>query len=150
MKILHFVGGDLKSGSSKAVLILSKNLKKNKINSKIYNKNSKTKILYEKIFKRINLQPQNTTISLGLFGTDFFKNKDYKEADIIHLHWINKSLININDIVKIDKPIVWTIRDMWPFTGVCHYSYDCERYVNSCGKCPQLKSKKKTIYLIIF
>ena len=141
MRVLHFVGGDLKSGSSRAVITLSNNLNKKKIKSRIYNKNSEIKIFFENIFKRINFQKQDTTISLGVFGNNFFKNEDYKKADIIHLHWINKSLINIKDILKINKPIVWTIRDMWPFTGVCHYTYDCVKYIKGCGKCPQLNSK---------
>ena len=144
MKIIHFVGGDLHSGSSKAVITLSRNLNKLKnINSKIYNKKSNSKIFFEKVFKRSNFKKQNTTISLGIFGNNFLYDKNYINADIVHLHWINKSLININDILKINKPIVWTVRDMWPFTGVCHYTYDCEKYIKECGKCPQLNSNVK-------
>jgi glycosyltransferase involved in cell wall biosynthesis len=30
---------------------------------------------------------------------------------------------------------------MWPFTGGCHYSGECTRYVNRCGCCPQLRSR---------
>jgi len=44
---------------------------------------------------------------------------------------------------KIDKPIVWTMRDMWPLTGGCHYAMDCEQYRTGCGKCPQLGSQSK-------
>jgi glycosyltransferase involved in cell wall biosynthesis len=42
---------------------------------------------------------------------------------------------------KINKPIVWTMRDMWPLTGGCHYAMDCEQYRTGCGKCPQLGSQ---------
>lgn len=41
------------------------------------------------------------------------------------------------------KSIVWTLHDMNPFTGGCHYSADCERYQSGCGACPQLGSTKK-------
>lgn len=45
------------------------------------------------------------------------------QADIIHLHWIN-NLLSIEDIGRINKPIVWTLHDMWPFSGSEHYHHD--------------------------
>jgi glycosyltransferase involved in cell wall biosynthesis len=44
---------------------------------------------------------------------------------------------------KLKKPVVWTLRDMWPFTGGCHQSMDCDRYTNDCGSCPQLGSTRE-------
>lgn len=64
------------------------------------------------------------------------------EPDIINLHWICKGFLQIETLPKLQKPIVWTLHDMWPFTGGCHYSEDCERYTQSCGSCPQLHSSK--------
>jgi glycosyltransferase involved in cell wall biosynthesis len=43
----------------------------------------------------------------------------------------------------MDKPIVWTLHDSWPFCGVCHYFADCNRYESECGDCPLLHSSKK-------
>jgi glycosyltransferase involved in cell wall biosynthesis len=63
--------------------------------------------------------------------------------DVIHLHWITNSYISIEAIAKFSKPIVWTLHDMWPFTGGCHYSEGCTRYIDHCGACPILKSKKE-------
>lgn len=83
----------------------------------------------------------NLLFSTGMSGFDIRKFREYRLADIIHLHWINNGMINIKVLKKIDRPIVWTMRDMWPFTGGCHYSLDCKRYETGCGKCPQLKSK---------
>ncbi len=60
--------------------------------------------------------------------------------DIVHLHWINLGMINIYDLAKIKKPIVWSLHDMWPFTGGCHYDGGCEKYKNECGACPVLLS----------
>ncbi|MEM9809467.1 MAG: glycosyltransferase family 4 protein [Cyanobacteria bacterium P01_D01_bin.56] len=62
--------------------------------------------------------------------------------DVINLHWINNGYVQIEEIVKLGKPIVWTLHDMWPFTGGCHYNQDCDRYIQSCGSCPQLGSSK--------
>jgi glycosyltransferase involved in cell wall biosynthesis len=60
--------------------------------------------------------------------------------DVINIHWINGGYIQIETIGKFKKPIVWTLHDMWAFTGGCHYTQDCDRYKKSCGSCPQLSS----------
>ena len=60
-------------------------------------------------------------------------------ADIVHAHWIGDNYLPIQQFSKINAPIVWTLHDMWGFTGGCHYSADCTRYTQHCGNCPQLK-----------
>jgi len=60
--------------------------------------------------------------------------------DVINLHWINFGYLQIETLAKFKKPIIWTLHDMWAFTGGCHYNGDCMNYVNSCGACPQLHS----------
>ena len=62
---------------------------------------------------------------------------------ILHLHWINFGFLSIKTIGKFKAPIVWTMHDMWPFTGGCHYDSDCGRYRSFCGKCPILGSNKE-------
>ena len=59
-------------------------------------------------------------------------------ADIVHLHWVGDNFLPIAELAKIEAPIVWTLRDMWPFTGGCHYAGDCDKYRGGCGNCPQL------------
>jgi len=59
-------------------------------------------------------------------------------SDIVHLHWICGGMLRIEDLKQINKPIVWTLHDMWAFTGGCHYSDDCNRFQQGCGNCPQL------------
>ena len=44
----------------------------------------------------------------------------------------------ISEVAKINAPIVWTLHDMWAFTGGCHTAYDCLNYQRGCGNCPQL------------
>jgi glycosyltransferase involved in cell wall biosynthesis len=63
--------------------------------------------------------------------------------DIVHLHWINGGMIKIEDLAKIDKPIVWSLHDMWAFTGGCHYDEECGRYKEKCVKCKVLGSEKE-------
>ena len=60
--------------------------------------------------------------------------------DIVHFHWINGGMINIKDIFKINAPIVWSLHDMWPFTGGCHYDENCGLYKENCGECKVLGS----------
>jgi glycosyltransferase involved in cell wall biosynthesis len=66
-------------------------------------------------------------------------------SDIINLHWVCNGYLQIESIAKfakLNQPLVWTLHDMWAFTGGCHYSKDCERYTDACGACPQLQSSK--------
>lgn len=76
-------------------------------------------------------------------GYDFTRHPLYRRADILHLHWINAGFVSIERLARVDKPIVWTMRDMWPFTGGCHYALGCEKYRAGCGACPQLGSSAK-------
>jgi len=62
--------------------------------------------------------------------------------DLINLHWICAGGVRIETIPQLRTPIVWTLHDMWPFTGGCHQSLYCRRYHEKCGTCPQLHSGK--------
>ena len=64
------------------------------------------------------------------------------DPDIVHLFWITAGFIKIESLAKLNKRVVWTLHDMWPFTGGCHYDNYCNRYTKSCGKCPLLGSSK--------
>lgn len=60
--------------------------------------------------------------------------------DVVHLHWIAKGWLKIEDIGAWNAPTVWTLHDMWPFTGGCHYDAGCGRWRQQCGSCPVLRS----------
>ena len=78
--------------------------------------------------------------SQAKIGVDVSKNPLIQQSDIIHLHWINFGFLSLNSIEKLfktNKPIVWTLHDMWAFTGGCHYSRECTNYERSCGNCVQ-------------
>lgn len=64
-------------------------------------------------------------------------------ADIVHLHWVGDNYLPIKQLMRINAPIVWTLRDMWAFTGGCHYAGDCVNYRAGCGNCPQLLSSAR-------
>jgi len=86
------------------------------------------------------------------WGLELFSNPDSKvrlqnlyeiqQADIVHLHWV-AGLADYEEMAQalVGKKIVWTLHDMNPFTGGCHYAGSCTRYMHSCGACPQLGSE---------
>ncbi|WKN32528.1 glycosyltransferase family 4 protein [Porifericola rhodea] len=64
------------------------------------------------------------------------------DPDIVNFHWVGDGFFSMNQLKNINYPIFWTLHDMWPFTGGCHYAMECENYQSKCGKCPALSSNK--------
>ena len=64
--------------------------------------------------------------------------------DVVHLNWITGGFIKIESLAKIGRPMVWTLHDMWGFTGGCHYTGTCERHLSGCGCCPLLHSERES------
>lgn len=59
--------------------------------------------------------------------------------DIIHLNWVSRFL-TIQDIAHLSTllPVIYTVRDMNPITGGCHYLHGCKKLVERCeSPCPQ-------------
>lgn len=60
-----------------------------------------------------------------------------REVDVWNLHWIpgmpNKALESIIS----RKIVVWTLHDMNPFTGICHWAQNCNNFHDECSSCPQ-------------
>lgn len=80
--------------------------------------------------------------SPAVSGEDITNKHLIQNTDIIHLHWFNQgylSLNNLKQLLKTGRPIVWTLHDMWAFTGGCHYAGTCTGFMVSCGNCPFLK-----------
>lgn len=74
-------------------------------------------------------------------GYDITSLREFKEADVIHLNWINQGMLSIADIRKIlesGKPVVWTMHDAWPATAICHYTQGCKAYTSTCRNCKML------------
>lgn len=85
-------------------------------------------------------------VSIANTGNDISRHPLVREADIIHLHWVNQGFLSIRDIEKLiltGKPVVWTMHDMWPCTGICHHARTCINYRKLCGECFYLQSVKR-------
>ncbi len=162
MKILHINTNDISGGAARATYRLHNALLKKGIESilVVQNKESDDYTIIDlannKLQKIINyIRPTLDQLfskfykNKILFSPAWIKNKKILkiikeiDPDIVHLHWINGGIIKIENLKKIEKPLVWTLRDMWAFTGGCHYDEECGRYKNRCGKCKILNSNKE-------
>ena len=162
MKILHLAAGQLPDGggATKGAYLLHRAQREIGIDSKILINGSNNSddnsvigirnTIFEKLktilIDKIGNLPvffypkrKKFHFDTGFTGFNLLNLTEYNEADIIHLHWIN-GLISIKSISRINKPVVWTMRDMWPITGGCHYPMDCNNYKTGCGRCPHLQS----------
>lgn len=84
----------------------------------------------------------NTHFSLDCEGANIWDQPLVREADIIHLHWVSGILSSssIAGFALLGKPVIWTLHDMRPLTGGCHFSAGCVKYKDECGSCIQLQN----------
>jgi len=164
MRILHLSAANESTGAGKAALLTHKTLIELGYNSKIlFLKSSMNQDecysfhilkpingIYRLIITQLDsilvkfyFYRERNIFSPGIIGVKLKNNRLVKWADIIHIHWSNHGFINIKEIEEWNKPIIWTLRDMWAFTGGCHYSFDCKKYISRCCACPALGSKAK-------
>ena len=162
MKILIVNLGDSNGGASIAANRLQECLMNEGVDSKLLvlnkkNKNqniltvntffSKSVVFFSKLeTKLVSLfYPKKTTnrFSASLIGFNLITRviNSYK-PDIVHLHWVQSGMLSISDISKIKKPIVWSLHDVWGFTGGCHYNENCKNFEKTCGSCKVLGSTK--------
>jgi len=68
--------------------------------------------------------------------------RHYKWADVLHVHNLHGEYFNLFalPLLSLDKPVIWTLHDMWAITGHCSHSFDCERWKTGCGNCPYLSA----------
>lgn len=157
MKILHLSTSDIEGGAARAAYRLHRGLQNLGETSQmlVRAKSSvdRTAIAEKSILTKLG--PPSSSLPLK-----FYPNRDRAmfsaqwlpdaiapkikqiNPDIINLHWVCNGFLQIETLAKLKKPLVWTLHDMWPFTGGCHYAGECDRYTNSCGTCPQLKSNQ--------
>ncbi len=62
------------------------------------------------------------------------------QPDVIHLHWVSGGAWKPKWVGASSVPVVWSLHDLWPVTGGCHYPGACECFKTTCGRCPELGS----------
>ena len=80
-------------------------------------------------------------VSIANTGINIRRTAAFREADVIHIHWINQGFLSLDEIARIiasGKRVVWTLHDLWPATAICHYPGDCVKYRTGCSACPML------------
>lgn len=97
------------------------------------------RIGFDLLLNGVFVKDKSVYFTFPFVGSDISKHQLLVEADVIHLHWINRgflSLESIEKILKLNKPVVWTLHDSWAFTGGCHMTSQCTKYQASCKNCP--------------
>lgn len=160
MRVLLINTSERTGGAAIAAGRLREALKKNGIKAKLLVRDKKTdeitvvrvdpswlnigKFLWERFVIWVNnrFHRENLfAVDIANTGIDITSLPEFQQADVIHLHWINQGFFSIKDIERIlqsGKPVVWTMHDMWAFTGICHYAGECTNYRQECHSCPYL------------
>lgn len=161
MKIVHLSTHDADRGAARGALRLHRALLKKGVDSRMLVQQltkaepgvdsvswlkgasyTRYKLLCDQIpTLKYGLPLRRPMFSTGLASEGWKLIKKCQDANLVHLHWVNKGFLPIRALKSISSPIVWTLRDMWPFTGGCHYDSQCGRFKYGCGKCPILGSQ---------
>jgi glycosyltransferase involved in cell wall biosynthesis len=155
MKILHLSTSDIDGGGARAAYRLHEGLKSIKVDSRmlVRAKLSTDKSIVADKSLITKLGPPLSGLPLrfypktyGMFSSQWFFDAIAPQVkqinpDIVHLHWICNGFLSVESFSKLNKPLVWTLHDMWPFTGGCHYTDECLGYKSTCGSCPLLRSQ---------
>ena len=98
---------------------------------------------FDRLPLRLQRRQPDSWWTVGLMSIDVSTAVRKLDPDIVQFHWGGRGAAPIETLKRIRHvPIVWTLRDMWPLTGGCHYSGGCQRFLSGCGRCPQLGSSR--------
>ncbi len=147
MNVLHINQSDIAGGAGIAGYRLHQGLLKQKIDSKLLVgivKTDSDRVTSVPQRTRVDNLVRRVTSRIGfnyvdqISTFDISKHKFYQNADILNFHNLHTRYFNYLAIPKLTKtkPAIFTLHDMWSFTGHCAYSYDCDRWKIGCGKCP--------------
>jgi len=101
---------------------------------------AKQLIEFDQIPLRSYPDKQNSFFSPAVYPNPMRIRLTHFRPKLAHLHWVGNGLLRVEEIGKLNCPVVWTLHDAWAFTGGCHYTGDCQLYKQQCGNCPQLGS----------
>lgn len=162
MKVLIMSTYDAKGGAARATYRLHQGLKALDVSS--------TMLVKEKITSDSSVLGPSTKLGEGIaktketldalplklysdrskntFSTQWLPDRSLTSVrkinpDVVNLHWVGGSYLKIESIARFNRPIVWTLQDIWAFTGGCHYAEGCKQFETRCGACPQLGSKSE-------
>ncbi|MBI3843870.1 MAG: glycosyltransferase [Planctomycetes bacterium] len=96
---------------------------------------AKIEALLRLVTERLGL---NDLHCFSSFGTPW--NDEVKAADVLHVQSIHSNYFSYLALPMLTarKPTIFTLHDLWSFTGHCAVAYGCERWETGCGHCPHL------------
>ncbi len=135
MKIIFLSFSDFKGGASQAAYSIFKSIKnkntefltvysKNKDTKEIFNITKKIYIFFLRLIEKILIfffSQKKYHQSLNLFNTFTQKKISNYKANIINFHWINRSMLSLQEIRKFKEKIVISLHDMWFLNSTEHY-----------------------------
>ena len=152
MNVLHINQSDISGGASIAGYRLHQGLLNQGIDSKLLVSNSQidsdriavippSKSNIEKQLYRFNWRLGLNYINI-MNSFDIPKHSFYKDAGVLNFHNMHGNYFNYLALPGLteNKPAIFTLHDMWSFSGHCIYSYDCDLWKTGCGKCPYPKT----------
>jgi glycosyltransferase involved in cell wall biosynthesis len=151
MKVLHINQSDIGGGAAIAGYrlhqgLLAQDLESHQlVGKKETNSDRVAEVPRSRHIER-NLQRITYRLGLNYLGNQTAHNLPqhpfYKEADILNFHNLHTGYFNYLAIPKLTetKPAIFTLHDMWSFTGHCAYTYSCTKWQTGCGKCPDLET----------
>lgn len=159
MRVLHITTTDY-GGAYRAAFNISEAMKKQGVESSLLVREKKGSenvvsavntiwaLFFSKVRNFFNLKLSCGDVVNDRFGYAICKHPLVKETDVIVLHWVNSfvSYRGVESLLKLDKPIIWVMHDMWLFTGGCHYDKECGKYQEACRDCPLMKHRKGLPY----
>ncbi len=136
-----------KTGAEAVMLVRDKTTDWSFVTALPRKKTGRWKFLADRLtaFFHLRMKRKNLwDIDAGTFGEDITQLPEFKEADIIHLEWVNQGMLSLDGVRKIvesGKPVVWTLHDLWPVSGICHYTRRCDKFITGCKECQFLPSQ---------
>lgn len=62
--------------------------------------------------------------------------------DVVHLHNLHGDYFDLRVLATLSRrvPVFITLHDAWMLSGHCAHSFDCDRWLAGCGRCPNLSA----------
>jgi glycosyltransferase involved in cell wall biosynthesis len=167
MRVVHLSTNDIRGGAARAAYRLHRGLCRQGIESLMFVGQKESddptvssfvpsmhlKSRFCRVLRRFRLDVDFSAYRTSRPGSSEFFSDDRSEhgydlwhqiphVDLIHLHWVAGFVDYYGFFRRMPRQvsIVWTLHDMNPFTGGCHYDQGCGRFKSGCGTCPQLGS----------
>ena len=136
-----------KNGGDSSVYVLNKNEMADSCAIPLKRSDRLKVLLYDRInHMLLKKYGDHGYFHVDRYGINLMKYPEIAEADLLHFHWVNEGIWSkdfVRALIETGKPIVWTMHDMWTFTGGCHYDDFCGKYKNQCTACKVLGSTRK-------